>query len=590
MVCGPCRGSARRRGVAALFIVVVTVGALAGCARGPQPTADAVAVFDGGWVSREDLAAATSGQWPDLAGLPGARGAGPEELARWIAWEKLIAESRRSEVAGRRDFLLRVRELECERLVPRLLAEISSDVQVSEQDIEAEVQSIRASREARGTRLQLRHIFLRASDDLPEEVRQQKLALAQRLLLELRSGAGFEALARQHSESSNAANGGFIPALRPGMTDPTFEQVVFALAEGQVSDVITTASGYHIVLLEKRIGPEPVNEAGLREQLPDMLRSRKAAQARAELIARLKESEPHEARWDEAGAIDPRPGDGSILEVGDFVYTADDLSAVRAQAGVAMQRRDQIRAFLDGLLERELLAAEAVRRHQPTRQELVELHERAAETALVELALRDEEAELKAAASLADIERFAAEQSAQLQVAATYRPQVIFLADGKNVWETFREAERMVAELRSGADFAELAKERSAGPNADLGGDLGLLTTNQMMAYDLEIVQVIVKLQVGEIADPIRVSDTKLSSQIGSMKGGFLIVKLLERQEPHSLNLATNEAEVRNRFWAAQRAEVLRQQRDQTLLGAAFQMREAPTAVPAERPAAGPQG
>lgn len=566
--------------VRGIFLTLLTTcGVLVGCSRGPEPPADAVAVFDGGWVSREDLADAASGQRPDLAQLPGARGAGPEELARWIAWEKLIADSRRSEVEGRRDYLLRVRELECGQLVPRLLAEISSDVQVGDQEIEAEIETIRASREARGTRLQLRHIFLRASDDLPEEVRQQKLALAQRLLLELRSGASFEALARQHSESSNAANGGFIPALRPGMTDPAFERVVFALEEGETSDVITTASGYHIVLLEKRTGPEPVNEAGLREQLPDVLRSRKAAQSRTELVARLKESEPHEARWDEAGAIDPRARDGALLVVGDFMYTAEDLGAARAQAGVALQRRDQIRAFLDGLLERELLAGEAVRRFQPSRKELAEQHRHAVATALIELAVRDEEAALVAVVPRAELERFAAEQPAQLQVAATYRPQVIFLPDGKNVWETFREAERMVKDLRGGADFAALARERSTGPNADLGGDLGPLTTNQMMAYDLEIVQVIVKLQVGEIADPIRVSDTKLSSQIGSMKGGFLIVKLLERQEPHSLDLATGEAEIRQRFWAAHRAEVLRQRRDDRLLEDGFRMLPGPAAA-----------
>lgn len=574
-----------------IFLTLLTTcGVLVGCTGGPKPPVDAVAVFAGGWVSREDLADATRGQWPDLAGLPGARDAGPEELARWIAWEKLVAESRRAEVAGRRDFLLRVRELECERLVPRLLAELASAVQVSDQEIEAEIETIRANREAKGTRLQLRHIFLRASDDVPEEVRQQKLALAQRLLSELRSGASFEALARQHSESSNAANGGFIPALRPGMTDPAFERVVFALKPGEISDVITTASGYHIVLLEGRTGPEPVDEQGLRTQLPEVLRSRKMAQAKAELVARLKQSERHEARWNEAGAIDPRAGDGALLVVGDFVYTAEDLRAVRAQAGVALQRRDQIRAFLDGLLERELLAGEAARRFQPSRKELAEQHEHAVEAVLIELAVRDEEAALAAAVSGTELERFAAEQPGQLQVAATYRPQVIFLADGKNIWETFREAERMVAELRSGADFAALASERSTGPNADLGGDLGLLTTNQMMAYDLEMVQAIVKLQVGEIADPVRVSDTKLSTQVGSMKGGFLIVKLLERSEPHTLDLATGEAEIRKRFWAAHRAEILRQQRDQRLLGAAFQLRESTTAVPADRPTAGPQG
>jgi peptidyl-prolyl cis-trans isomerase C len=257
----------------------------------------------------------------------------------------------------------------------------------------------------------------------------------------------------------------------------------------------------------------------------------------------------------------------------------------RAQAGVALQRRDQIRAFLDGLLERELLAVEAVRRFQPSRKELAEQHEHAAEAALIELAVRDEEAALAAAVSGTELERFVAEQPGQLQVAATYRPQVIFLADGTNVWETFREAERLVAELRGGADFAAMARERSAGPNADLGGDLGLLTTNQMMAYDLEIVQLVVKLEVGAISDPVHISDTKLSTQVGSMKGGFLIVKLLERREPYALDLATGEAEIRKRYWASHRAEVLRQARDARLLESEFRMLE-PPAAPAAATAA----
>jgi parvulin-like peptidyl-prolyl isomerase len=573
-----------------LLTKLVACGMLAGCAGVPGAPADAVAVFDGGWVSPDELAAASKGERAGTLRLAGGAAATTEELARWIAWEKLVAESRRPELERRRDVLLRVRELECGQLVPPLLAELSSAVQVSDEEIDAEIASIRADREARGTRLQIRHLFLRASDELPANVRQQKLTLAQRLLGELRGGASFEALARQYSESSNAPNGGFIPSLRPGMTDPAFERFVFAMKEGEISDVIETAPGYHIVLLEKRIGPEPVNEAGLREQLPEVLRSRKVKESRADLAARLKKAEPHEARWNDDGTVDPRAGDGAILVVGDFVYTADDLKAARAQAGTALQRPDQVRAFLDGLLERELLAAEAVRRFQPSRTELAAQHEQAVEAALVELAVRDQEAALAAAAPRAELERFAAEQPAQLEVAATFRPQVIFLPNGKNVWETFRQAEKMVAELRGGADFAAMARVRSTGPNADLGGDLGLLTTNQMMAYDLEIVQLIVKLEVGAVSDPVYIADTKLSSMVGSMKGGFLIVKLLERREPHTLDLTIDEAEVRKRFWAAHRAEILRQQRDERLLGANFQLRATPTVVPAGGSATGPQG
>lgn len=572
MIRRACGRSTRSGPLVRLLAAVVAAGGLVGCTTGMEAPRDAVAVFDGGWVSAEELAAAASGERAGTSRLPGVRGATQEELARWIAWEELVAADRRNEVDGRRDFSLRVHELQQESLVSRLLAELGAGVQVSDAEVSAELEAIRASRSAREPRLELRHIYLRASDELSEEERERKRALARQHLEELRGGASFEELARQHSESSTAPNGGLIPALRPGMTDPSFERVVFALDENEISDVIETASGFHIVLLVQRTGPEPVNEEALREQLPETLRSRKTDQARAELVARLRETEPHETRWTEAGLVEPRASDGVVLVVRDFVFTGDDFEAARAQAGVGMQRGDQIRAFLDGLLGRELLAGEARRRFRPDQRELAALREQAVEETLRELAVSDEEAELEVAIPRAELERFAAEQPAQLEVAATYRPQVIFLPDGKNVWETFREAEQMVAELRGGADFAAAASERSTGPNADRGGDLGLLTTNQMMAYDLEMLQVIVKLEIGEIYDPIRVSDTKLSTQVGSMKGGFLIVRLLERREPHPLDLEADEAEIRRRFWSANRNAILRQRRDERLLGAGFGM------------------
>ena len=48
--------------------------------------------------------------------------------------------------------------------------------------------------------------------------------------------------------------------------------------------------------------------------------------------------------------------------------------------------------------------------------------------------------------------------------------------------ETQEEAEAVIAELDGGADFAELAKEKSTGPTGEAGGDLGYFTEGQMVA------------------------------------------------------------------------------------------------------------
>ena len=581
------RRADNRNELRALLAVAAAAGLLAGCGATQRAPDDAVAIFDGGWVTEAEVAQASEGSAVMPSRLASRRDAGPDEVARWIAWEKLVAKQRRSEVERRRLFALRVQELERQPLVSRLHAELAAAVEVSDADIDAEIATIRAQREANQPRLEIRTIFLRASDDVPEAERQRKLALAQRLRAELQHGASFEELARSYSESSTAPNGGLIPGVRPGMTDPVFEKVVFALDEGEISDVIETASGYHIVRVDRRTGPEPVNEDALRKSLPDVLRQRRSEQATAELVERLRQTEPVVARWSTDGVVDPRPGDGAILVVDDFVYTADDLGEARARAGVLLQRRDQVRDLLDGLLERELLYREALRRFEPTRRDLRELHERASNTVLVELALRDEEAELVAGIPRAALEEFVDELGDQLRVAVAYRPQVIFLPDGTNVWETFRTAERLVAELRAGADFAELADQRSKGANADTGGDLGLLTTDDMMAYDIELLNTVNALEVGEVSDPVRIPEKRLSSQPGSLEGGFLIVKLLDRREARALDLATDEDQLRRRYWAVHRAELLEQRRDEMLLGAGFRVVESATPTPAEDSSSG---
>jgi peptidyl-prolyl cis-trans isomerase C len=66
--------------------------------------------------------------------------------------------------------------------------------------------------------------------------------------------------------------------------------------------------------------------------------------------------------------------------------------------------------------------------------------------------------------------------------------------------ETRDEATALVEQLSNGADFAELAKEKSTGPSGPNGGDLGWFGTGAMVAPFEEAV---VALSVGEISQPV---------------------------------------------------------------------------------------
>ena len=67
--------------------------------------------------------------------------------------------------------------------------------------------------------------------------------------------------------------------------------------------------------------------------------------------------------------------------------------------------------------------------------------------------------------------------------------------------ETEDEAKAVVAELKKGTDFAELAKTKSKDPGAQDGGDLGYFTKDQMVP---EFSEVAFKLEKGALSEPVK--------------------------------------------------------------------------------------
>ncbi|MGH7476766.1 MAG: peptidylprolyl isomerase [Longimicrobiales bacterium] len=154
-----------------------------------------------------------------------------------------------------------------------------------------------------------RHILIRAAAQDPQAARDSARALAQELRAEAAGGADFAALAREHSQDpGSAAEGGDLGFFRRGDMVGPFEQAAFSLDVGQVSDVVETPFGYHIIKLEEK-------------QLPDFEESR--AQFRQTTIQR-RIAEAEEAYIDEL--TEPRN-----IEVEDGAY-----EVVRELAGNPM--------------------------------------------------------------------------------------------------------------------------------------------------------------------------------------------------------------------------------------------------------------
>lgn len=101
-------------------------------------------------------------------------------------------------------------------------------------------------------KFKLAHIFINpeANDRIMERAREQ----AQSLLDSIKAGADFEELATEYSDDpGSAAKGGDLGFVKRGVFFAEFESAAFALAEGELSEVVESPVGFHIIqLLERR--------------------------------------------------------------------------------------------------------------------------------------------------------------------------------------------------------------------------------------------------------------------------------------------------------------------------------------------------
>lgn len=100
------------------------------------------------------------------------------------------------------------------------------------------------------------HILLSLAKDANAETIQKRQDLANELLKQLQDGADFAQFAKTHSDDkSNAAQGGDLGTFGRGIMVSEFEDAVFALRPGQLSEVIRTPFGLHIVKVEEYTEP-----------------------------------------------------------------------------------------------------------------------------------------------------------------------------------------------------------------------------------------------------------------------------------------------------------------------------------------------
>jgi parvulin-like peptidyl-prolyl isomerase len=116
------------------------------------------------------------------------------------------------------------------------------------------------------------HILVSTRDlvsnkDLPDDEKTAKHKKAEDLLKRARAGEDFAKLAKENSDDPGSKDKGGEYQFARGQMVPEFETAAFSLKTNQVSDIVTTTYGYHIIKLSEKI---PAKKVELAKVAPDV--------------------------------------------------------------------------------------------------------------------------------------------------------------------------------------------------------------------------------------------------------------------------------------------------------------------------------
>ncbi len=96
------------------------------------------------------------------------------------------------------------------------------------------------------------HVLLAWSGSVPDTTvtrsREEALGLAEAVMDSLDAGMPFEVAASRYSDCPSGTAGGDLGEFARGVMTPAFEEAAFALSPGEVSEVVETPFGYHLIM------------------------------------------------------------------------------------------------------------------------------------------------------------------------------------------------------------------------------------------------------------------------------------------------------------------------------------------------------
>lgn len=177
--------------------------------------------------------------------------------------------------------------------------EVTSKVSVSESEVASYYKKNKKEFEE-PEKVHARHILIESGPDASDDEKAKAKEKIQDVQKQLEEGAEFSEVAKEHSEGPSSKSGGDLGYFSHGQMVEKFDKAAFALEPGEVSDIVETRFGYHLIKVEDKKPASTKSLDEVKTSIKDKLRNEKIMQKLEPYIESLKQKYPVEKNLPEA--------------------------------------------------------------------------------------------------------------------------------------------------------------------------------------------------------------------------------------------------------------------------------------------------
>ena len=132
------------------------------------------------------------------------------------------------------------------------------------------------------------HILIKVASDADQAAKDKARKKIADIQKELKKGADFAELAKKYSEGPSATRGGDLGYFKRGQMVKPFEDAAFGMKAGEVSDVVETRFGYHLIKVSDKKDAKTMSYEEMKDKIAGFLKQKKSQEAVSGYVEGLK--------------------------------------------------------------------------------------------------------------------------------------------------------------------------------------------------------------------------------------------------------------------------------------------------------------